>query len=162
MFSRHPLPPTPGYERHHNPNRPGLTPLRIFWSVLAIGLALGLMVTDAAAQNRPAMLQPTTVVVTCDNTARKLSDMITTAASTMKPAAECNGSYKIANPSTTVNACFGNASVDTTITAGGRCYPIGNVSTSAEPVLVVTGSANEAYFKCASSIVLYVACGKWM
>lgn len=139
-----------------------LTPLRIFWSVLAIGLALGIMATDVAAQGYPAKLQPTTVVVTCDNTARSLSSMITTAAATMKPSAECSGSYKVANPSTTVNACFGNSTVDTTITAGGRCYPIGNVSTSAEPVLVVTGPANEAYFKCASSIVLYVACGKWM
>lgn len=138
-----------------------LSPLRVFWSVLAICLGLALMVKDSMAQGAPAKLLPTSVVVTCDNTARSLASMITTAASTMKPADQCSGSYKVANPSTTVNACFGDANVDTTITAGGRCYPIGNVSTSAEPVLVVTGTANDAYFKCASSIVLYVACGKW-
>ncbi|MBK9075520.1 MAG: hypothetical protein IPL77_11190, partial [Flavobacteriales bacterium] len=109
-----------------------LTPLRIFWSVLAIGLGLAVMVKDVVAQV-PAKLLPTSVVVTCDNTARTLSSMITTAASTMTPASQCSGSYKVANPSTTVNACFGDSTVDTTITAGGRCYPIGNVSSSAEP-----------------------------
>ena len=137
-----------------------LTPLRIFWSTLAIGLGLALMVKDVVAQV-PAKLFPTTVVVTCDNTARTLASMITTAASTVKPADACSGSYKVANPSTTVNACFGDSTVDTTIIVGGRCYPIGNVSSSAEPTITVTGSGNDAYFKCASSIVLYVACGKW-
>ena len=74
-----------------------LTPLRIFWSVLAIGLGLAVMVKDVVAQV-PAKLFPTTVVVTCDNTARTLASMITTAASTVKPADACSGSYKVARP----------------------------------------------------------------
>lgn len=129
--------------------------------VVCLVLGFGLMLTDNATAQVPARLYPDSVVVSCTSTAATLASLITTAAATMKPASQCAGSYKVANPSTTVNACLGGSAVDTTITAGGRCYPIGNVSSSAEPTVTVTGSANDVYFRCASTIVLYVACGQY-
>lgn len=114
---------------------------------LAVVAALVLLPSIAAAAPGAPMEKIGSCVITVTNTATSLAALVETAGCKKLP----SEAVLLWNNSTTV-VCIGGSDVNTTVTAGGKCWPVCTTAASCKyDVYTARASPAAVYLKVASS-----------
>jgi hypothetical protein len=99
-------------------------------------------------------INPSSYVATATTTATSLSAL-------RGSNAGADAAGYICNPTSTV-LCVGGADVNTTTTAGGKCFPVCNTSSCAAQCVTIQGPLSTTYVVVASSTLnFYMMYGGW-